>query len=220
MSLDLESDLVQYPSRAAGGTGTDAQRPELFFAPPPQYTYAPSPESFDQELAGLDLNLPFEAFGPFDDFLPPFIPIIPTPSALTYSTDSVHEVTSQYSSDFSQSDYPTPSDIESSYYSSNNGHYRTHDSIQSAGFSNGPPSAGILPFHSAEAQFDFGTSDLSPEVGISPEGFSNAMQSPPTSVVATPLPVHVKPDSEAQMAPTPDRPFKCHICPHCKAETI
>ncbi len=210
--MSFEPDLVQYPPAES----TDALRPELFFAPPPQHTDAPSPELFDQEVAGLDLNFPFEPFGPFkfDDFLPTFIPIISTPSALTYSTDSVHEVTS----DFSQSDYSIPSEIES-YYSSNNGLYRANDSIQSAGFSNGPPSESIPSLHSAEAQFDFGTSDLSPNIGISPVDLSTAMQ-PPTNVVPTPLLVHVTPDSEAQMAPVPDRPYKCPLCPHCKAETI
>jgi hypothetical protein len=212
--MSFESDLIQYPSTKS----TDAQRPELFFAPPPQHTDAPSPESFDREVAELDLNFPFEPFGPFDDFLPTFIPIISTPSALTYSTDSVHEVTSShYSSDFSQSDYSIPSEIES-YYSLNNGLYRTHDSIHPAFSSNGPPD--IPPLHPAEVQFDFGTSDLSPNVGISPEDLSTAMQPPPTSVVPTPLPVHVTPASEAQMAPASDRPYKCPLCPHCKAETI
>jgi hypothetical protein len=207
--------LVQYPSAES----TDALGPELFFAPPPQHTDAPSPELFDQEVAGLDLNLPFELFGPYNDFLPTFIPIISTPSALTYSTDSVHDVpSSHYSSDFSQSDYSIPSEIES-YYSSNNGDYRANDSSQSAVFSNGPPSESIPSLHSAEAQFDFGTSDLSPNIGISPVDLSTAIQ-PPTNVVPTPLPVHVTPDSEAQMAPVPDRPYKCPLCPHCKAETI
>jgi len=191
-----ESDRIQYPSTES----TDALRPELFFAPPPQHTDAPSPESFDQEVAELDLDLLFEQF----DFLPTFydtIPVISDPSALTYSTDSVQEVTSShYSSDFTQSDYPISSEIES-YYSLNNG-------------------------LSAEAQFD-STSDLSPNfVGISPEDssisapvpfsvplLSTAMQ-PPTSVVPAPLPVHVTPDSEAHtMAPAPDRQFKCPLCP-------
>ena len=150
-------------------------------------------------------------------FYPPSSRSFLPPSALTYSTDSVPEVTSShYSSDFSQSDYSIPSDIES-YYSSNNGLYRTHDSIQSAVFSYDPPS--IPPPHSAEAQFDFGTSDLSPNVGISPEDLSTAVQ-PPPSVVATPLPIHVTPDWEAQMASAPDKTFQCHLCPYCKAETI
>jgi hypothetical protein len=196
--------------------------PELFFAPPPQHTDAPPPESFDQdaelfgqEVAELDLNtIPFELLGPFHEILPTFIPIISTPSALTYSTDSVHEVSSYYySSDFSKSDYSIPSDIES-YYSSNNGLYGTHDSIQSTVFSNGPPS---IPLHSAEAQFEFGTSDLSPNVGIFPEDLSTAVQPPPTT---TPLPIHVTPDREAQVTLEPEKRFKCHLCPHCKAKTI
>jgi hypothetical protein len=221
--MSLESDLIQHPSTES----SDALRPELFFAPPPQHTDAPPPELFDQEVAVLDLDLPFEQF---EDFFTTFHNSIPavdsTPSALTYSTDSVHEVTSsQYSSDFTQSDYPIPSEIES-YFSLNNGNglYGTaHDSIHSADFSNGPPS--IPPLHPAEPKFDFGTSDLSPNfVGsppeIPPEDLFTVMQPRPTSVVPTPLPVHVTPDSEAQIAPAPDRPYKCPLCPRCKAETI
>ncbi|KAF8490812.1 hypothetical protein F5888DRAFT_1909823 [Russula emetica] len=233
-----ESDLIQYPSTESSSNSTpdrsskpaiqslptDALMPELFFAPPPQHTDAPSPESFDQEVAELDLDLLFEQF----DFLPTFydtIPVISDPSALTYSTESVQEVTSShYSSDFTQSDYPVPSEIEN-HYSSNNGLSGTHDFIDSDVFSNGPPST--QPLHPAEAQFDSGTSDLSPNfVGISPEDssisapvpfsvplLSTAMQ-PPTSVVPAPLPVHVTPDSEAHtMAPAPDRQFKCPLCP-------
>jgi hypothetical protein len=208
--MSSELDLIQYPFTE----GTDGLKPELFFAPPPQHTDAPSPDLFDQEVAGLDLDLPFKQFY---DFLPTLdsIPITSTPSALTYSTDSVHEVSSShYSSDFTQSDYSIPSEIES-YHSLNNGFYGTHDSIHSTVSFNGPP------FHPAEAQFDFGTSDLTPDfIGISPEDLSTAMQPPPASVVTTPLPVHVTPASEEQMAPAPDRPFKCPHCSHCKAETI
>ena len=198
--MSFESDPVQYPSTE----NTDALWPEPFFAPPPQHTEAPPPELFDQEVGELDLNFPFEQF---DDFLPTFydsIPVTSTPPALTYSTDS------QYSSDFTQSDYSIPSE---SYYSSDNGLYGTDDSIHPAVFSNGPPS---IPLHPADAQFDFVTSDLNSNViGISPRDLSIAMKSPPT-----PLPVHVTPASEVQMAPASDRPFKCPHCPHCKAETI
>ena len=197
--MSFKSDPVQYPSAES----TDALWPEHFFAPPPQHTDAPPPELFDQEVAELDLNFLFEQF---DGFLPTSydsIPDIFTPSALTSSTDS------QYSSDFTQSDYSIPSEIES-YYSSDNGLYGMHDSIHSAVPSNGPPSIPLL--HPAEPQFDFGTLDLTPDVGISPEVLSTAMQPP--------LPVHVAPPLEAQVAPASDRPFKCPLCPHCKAETI
>jgi len=205
--MSFESDLIQ-----------DL---ELFYAPPPQHTIAPSPEIFDQEVAELDLDSPFQ----FDDFFTAFydtIPVVSTPSALTYSTDTVHGVTSSHhSSDFTQSDYSIPSEIES-YYSLNNGPYGSHDSSPSAVFSNGLPY--IPPLHPSKAELDFGTSDLSPNfVGISPEDLSTAMQ-PTPSGTTTPLPVHVTPDSEAQMAPAPDtgRPFKCPHpgCPHCKAKTI
>jgi hypothetical protein len=158
---------------------TDALSPEpfSFFAPPPQHTDAPPPDDFDEELdqdlGGLDPDFPFV-------FSPAFyqsIPTISTPSALTYSTD---EISSYYSSDFTQSDYSIPSEIDSTL---NNGLYEAHVSIHPAVFSNDLPS--IQPHHPAEAQFDFRTSDLSPNICISPEDLSIAMQ-PPTSVV----PIH------------------------------
>jgi hypothetical protein len=217
----FEPDLDQYTFTES----TDAPGPELFFAPPPQHTDAPSPESFDQEVAGLDLDFSFD----FDlnKISPTFydstgIPVISTPSTLTYySTDSIPEVTSShYSSDFTQSEYSIPSEIES--YSSlsnalNEAHVTTHPDI----FFDNPPSD--QPLHPAEAQIesiDFGTSDISPNVGISPEDLFTAKQPPPTIVVPAALPVHVTPDSEAEMAPALDRPFKCPLCPLCKSETI
>jgi hypothetical protein len=206
--MSFEEDFIQY----------DALRSELFFAPPPQHTDAPSCESFDQDVAELDLDLPFQQI---DDFFRTFVPIISSgPSTLTYSTDSVDEVASSslYTSDLSQSDYSILSEIDN-YYSLNNGLDGTHDSIHPTVFSNGPPS--ISPFHLAEAQFDFdfGTSDFSPNVEISPEDLPSALQ-PSMSVVPAPLPVHATPDSEAQKAPTPEKPFKCPFCHHCKAEAI
>lgn len=217
--MPLDSDLIQYPSAEC----TDELRPDLFFAPPPQHADAPPPELFDQEVARLDLDLPFEQFEDFFTTFNDTIPVIYTPSTLTYSTDSVREVTSsQYSSDFTQSDYPIASEIES-YFSMNSRLYETPDSIHSADFSNGPPSIHPLRPAEPEAQFDFETSDLSPNfVGISPEDLSTAVQPPPTSVVPAPLPVHVTPDSEAPFAPASDsdRPYKCPLCSHCKAETI
>ena len=216
--MSFESDLIQDSST----TSTDALGLELFFAPPPQHTDAPSPEIFDQEVAELDLDFPFK----FDDFSAAFygtIPVVSTPSALTYTTDSVHGVTtSHYSSDFTQSEYSIPSEIES-YYSLNNGPYGSHDSSPSAAFSNGPSS--IPSIHLSKAEPDFGTSDLSPNfVGISPEDLSTAMQPTPSgTTVPIPLPVHVTPDSVAQApAPDNDRPFKCPHpgCRHCKAKTF
>jgi hypothetical protein len=138
---------------------------------------------------------------------------------LTYSTICVDGSTSSHhSSDFAQSDHLISSAIDG-YFSLNNGPYGTHDTIPSAVFSNGPPS--IPRPHQAEA-FNFGTSDLGPNLfGISPEE-STDMQ-PPTSDVPTPLPVHVMPDLEAQMALAQldrpigtrrkkSKPFECRSC--------
>ncbi|KAN0118541.1 hypothetical protein V8E52_004964 [Russula decolorans] len=201
--MSFELDLIQSPSTGS----TDALRPGLFFPPPPQHLDAPSPELFDKEVAELDLDFAFEAFEPVDESFATIhdsITVISAPS----STSAVYGDT--YSSDFTKSDYLIPSEIES-YYSLNNVLYGTHGYIHSAVFSNSPPS--IPPLHPAEVQFDFGTSDLSLNfVGISSEDLSTAM--PPTSVVPTLLPVHVTPCSEAQIAPTSDRPFKCPHSPH------
>lgn len=194
---------------------TDAPFISGLLFPPSQLPDAPSPESFDQEFAELELCLPFDSeqsdglFTTFRDFRP----IISTPSVST-STICVYGATpSTYSPDITRSGYFIPSELDEGYLSLNNGPYGTHDSIHSAVFSNGPPS--IPPPHPAQAQFEFGTSDLSPNlIGISPEYLSAGIQSSPA------LSVHVTPDLEAQPLPIPNRPFKCPHSPHCKAETI
>jgi hypothetical protein len=207
----FESDPIRDPSIES----TDTLMPDLPFDPPAQHTDAPSSEFFDQDFAGLDLDLQFVQFGNFSPTFYGSKPIISTPPALTYSTDS-EVASSYYSSDFSQSDYSIPSEVESLYLLDNGlyGMQPMHNPIHSAVFS------AIPPLHPAEAQFDFGTLDLNPNVGISPEDLSIAVQPPPTIVVPTPLPVQVMPASEAQMAPEQDRPFKCPQCPQSKAETI
>jgi hypothetical protein len=131
--MSFVPNLIQSPSTESA----DALRPGLFFAPPPQHTDAPSPESFDQEVAELDLDFAFE---PIDEFfttfrdsmrpMPDSIPFISTP-ALTYSTVAVYGATSSYcSSDFTQLNHSILSKIES-YSLLNNGLYGTHDSIHS-----------------------------------------------------------------------------------------
>ena len=217
--MSFKSDLIQFPSTTERTVSTDELRPGLFFAPAPQHTDAPPPELFDQEVSELDLDF---ALKPIDEFfttfrdsvrtIPDSIPFISAPLPSTDSTVAVYG--GNHSSDFAKSDYLTSPEIESNYSLNNDGYYGTHGFIHSPVFSNGQPS--IPPLHPAEAQFDSGTSDLSPNfVGISPEDLSTATQ-PPQPI---PLPVHVTPDSEAQMAPAPDRPFKCPHSPHCKAET-
>ena len=209
VNMSFESDRIQSPCTES----TDTLGAGLFFAPAPQHPDAPPPELFDQEVAELDLD--FEKFPIFRNSIqtiPDIIPCISTPVALTDSTIAVYGGT-----DFTKSNNLTRLEIES-YYSLNSGLYGTHGSIQSTVFSNDPPS--VPPLHPAEAQLDSETSDLSPNlVGISSEDLSTAMQPTPTGVVPTPLPAHVAPASEAQMAPAPDKPSKCPQSPHCKAET-
>ena len=210
--MSFEPDLIQRPSI---GSTDGLFTPGLFFAPP-QQPDAPSPELFDQELAELDLYLPFEQFDElFTTTFHDFSPVTPTP--LTDSTICVYGA-SHYSPNSARPDYSISSEVEIEgygYCSLNNGLYGTHVSMHSAIFSNGPPSAQSLD--PAEAQFNFGTSTLGPNfLEIPPEDLSIAMQ-PPTG---TPLPVHRTSDLEVQMAPAPDRPFKCSHPSHCKAETI
>ena len=167
----------------------DALERESSFAPLPQHTDALAPEAFDQFVADAesDPNYPIE-----QQFLPGSIPIILTPSALTNPTD--HELTTSYYSlsDFTQSDYSIPSDI-SSLSSLNDELYGVHVSIPSPTFPNDPPSIQPQALHPDEAQFDFWTPDLSPNIGISPEDLSTVVKPPTTSVVFTPPPVHVTP---------------------------
>jgi hypothetical protein len=134
-SMSFEQDFIPYPS----SQGTDAMGPDLFFAPDPQLAFAPSPESFDREVDNEEFDLEL-SLKEFDDFFATFgdtIPVVPTPSVVTDSTESVY--TSQYSCDLTPSDYSIPSEIESrgSVY---DGLYSTHASVYSAAFSDPLPS--------------------------------------------------------------------------------
>jgi hypothetical protein len=134
-SMSFEQDFIPYPS----SQGTDVMGPDLFFAPDPQLAFAPSPESFDREVDNEEFDLEL-SLKEFDDFFATFgdtIPVVPTPSVVTDSTESVY--TSQYSCDLTPSDYSIPSEIESrgSVY---DGLYSTHASVYSAAFSDPLPS--------------------------------------------------------------------------------
>jgi len=144
--MSLEPDFIQYPS----SKGADAIKADFFFAPDPQLAVGPSPETFDQEVDNdqeveeFDLELSFKQF---DDFFATFhdtIPVVPTPSVVTHSTESAYEVSSQYSCDLTLSDYSIPSEIESRG-SVNDGLYSTHASVYTAAFSDSllptPPSS-------------------------------------------------------------------------------
>jgi hypothetical protein len=116
-----------------------------FFGPDPPVVDAPSSAAFDEdvdndkEVGELDLELSFKNM---DDIFATFhdsIPAAPTPSesAVTYSTESLYELSSQYSCDPTSSDYSIPSEIESR--GSNDG-----TSDYSAPYANGPPSIDIV----------------------------------------------------------------------------
>jgi hypothetical protein len=197
--MSFEPDFIQYPS----SKGTDAIKadifaPDSFFAPDPQLADAPSPETFDlevdndKEFGEFDLELSFKHF---DDFFATFrdtIPVAPTPSAVTHSTESAYEVSSsQYSCDITPSEYSIPSEIESCS-SVNDGLYSTHASVYSAAFSNSLPS--IPPPSPAKAV-------------VVQESTSVALSGLSAAVHMVPYEAH-----------RPVKPFKCHLCPHCESE--
>ncbi|KAF8465222.1 hypothetical protein DFH94DRAFT_359017 [Russula ochroleuca] len=201
--MSPKSDFFQYfPSESP-----DAGLP--FFAPPPPPADAPSPESFDREVDEEVTELDPWTFDQFDDFLSTFhnnVSAVSASPSLIYSTDSTYGIdSSQYSYDLTPSVYSSPSDIESGS-SVNNGLYTMNDAIYSAVFSDGP--LPFLPVNPAEPQSDYGTSD---SVGTSPADLSVMQQ----SVAPTPLPVNVRPDSEAEK--TQAKPFKCPHCPFASA---
>jgi hypothetical protein len=195
--MSFEPDFIQYPS----SKGTDAMKadiffaPDAFFAPDPQLADAPSPETFDlevdndKEFGEFDLELSFKQF---DDFFATFhdtIPVAPTPSAVTHSTESAYEVSSsQYSCDLTPSEYSIPSEIESCS-SVNDGLYSTHASVYSAAFSDSLPS-------------------------IPPPSPAKTVALQESASVALSATVHVVPYE----AHRPVKPFKCHLCPHCESE--
>ena len=185
-----------------------------FFAPDPQLAFAPSPDSFDQEVDNdaeverFDLELSFKQF---DDFFAAFhdtIPVVPTPSAVTDSTDSVYdsEVTfSQYSCGPTLSDYSIPSELESRG-PVNNVVYDTHPSVYSATFSDFLPS--IPPPGPAKALTPYGTLDLDP----------NSVAVQESATVALSAAVHVVPDKVR--GPIKPFKFKCSLCPFSESETM
>jgi hypothetical protein len=184
--MSFELDFIQYPS----SKGTDAMEADLFFAPDPQPAYAPSSESFDQEVDNdkefeeLDLEFSFKQFDDFFANLRDTIPVVPTPSDMTHLTESVYS--SQYSYD--PTDYSIPSETE--YRGSlNDGFYGTHAPVYSAAFSNSPPP-------------------------IPPPSPAKAVAVQESATVSVSAAVHMVPDE----AHGPVKPFKCLQCPFCESE--
>src|SRR5712691_5652752 len=98
--MSRESDLIQHPSTESTD---ELSRPGPFFDPLPQYTDAPPPELFDQEVAELDsfLQSALEQFDEYFTAVHHSIPAISTPPPLTYSTICVYGAnSSHHSSDF------------------------------------------------------------------------------------------------------------------------
>jgi NAD-dependent dihydropyrimidine dehydrogenase PreA subunit len=190
--MSFQPDLIQYPS----SKGADAMKADLFFAPDPQLAVAPPPEIFDQEVDNdkeveeFDLELSFKEFDDFFATVCDTIPVVPTPSVVTHSTESAYEVSSQYSSDFTLSEYSIPSEIESRD-SVNDGLYSTHASVYSSALS-----------------------DFTQSIPAPSPAKAVAVQE---STVALSAAVHVVP-GEARKAHGPVKPFKCPHCRFCESE--
>ena len=136
--MSFESDPFSYFPEEI----TDAENADLgFFAPPPQSADAPSPESFDKDIEGLNLNHNW-SFDQYDDFLSSFrdtIPAVFTPSTETYSTESTYGL-SQYAENIAPSVYSNSSEIATRGSETDEGLYNVDTSIFSSAFSNGMPS--------------------------------------------------------------------------------
>ena len=142
--------------------------PDTFFAPDPQLADAPSPETFDlevdnnKEVEGFDLE---SSLRQFDDLFATFrdtVPVVPTPSVVTYSTESTYDVSSQYSCDLTLSDYSIPSDIGSRGSVSDS--FSPPTSFYSATFSDFSPS--IPPLSPSKAVTGQESAAVSPSAAV------------------------------------------------------
>jgi hypothetical protein len=144
-----------------------------------------------------------------------------TPSALTYSTESDSEPTPSQYSGFEPSDYSTPSDIVTGGWSAEQQFYSPHDSVYSDVISNGSMSFGSLPpsppLNPVDARADYGTSNPYQSLFAEAEDLPFALQQLAIVIPPTPHCVQVMPDTQAYA--TPDRPFKCPLCPFSKANS-
>ena len=177
-------------------------------------------ESFDKDIEAMeDLFRTSHWFSPpvqdtFSYYHDTSLPDLSTPSTLTYSTESDYELSpSQY--DFAPSDYSTPPDVVTGGWSPEQ-FYSAPDSIYSDGISNGPSSFELPPsptLNPVDAHSDYGTSNPYQSLfEITDPSFT--LQQPATVVSPTHDCVQVMPDTQAYA--TPDRPFKCPLCPFGK----
>jgi hypothetical protein len=166
-------------------------------------------ESFERYIGEIELDWSFQQF---QDNLSNFrdtLPVITTPSSLTYSTETDSEFApSQGSYGFAPSHYSIPSEI-ATRGSAEHGVYGAFCSDVaydgSLSFGPLPPSPPLDP---AEAYIDYGTSDPSRSFfNVSPEEPSLAMQQSTTIVAPAPQSVRVMPDSQTQVKPA--KPFRC-----------
>ena len=134
--MSLESDPFSYFPEEI----TDAENADLgFFAPPHQPADALSPESFDKDIEGLNLNWSLDQYDDFLSSVRDAVPTVFTPSTLTYSTDSGYEF-SQYAEKIAPSVYSNSSEIATRGSETDEGLYNVDTSIFSSAFFNGMPS--------------------------------------------------------------------------------
>lgn len=210
--MSFEQDLIWYPEEYPPSSA-DERKADLFFAPAPQVAYAPSPDTFDLEVDNyggfeeFDLESSSKQIDHFFDTYR-YIPAVPTPSAVSHSTESLYEVSSQYSG------CPTLSDCSISTFLSeneflgsvNDGLYSPHSSEYSAAFSDSPSSVPLSPANMAI--FDYGTLNLDPNLVAAQEYIFVG------SAVA-----HVVPDKAHEPVKRESvKRFKCPFCPHSEPE--
>ena len=196
--ISLETDYIPYPS----SKGKDAIRvePDLFFAPDPdtQLAFAPSPESFDRDFdkEEFDLELSFKEFDNFFATLGHTIPVAPTPSAVTDSTDSTESVySSQYSCGLTPSEYSSVYQVGQSFFSTNQN--------AAAGCEQYPiPSE---PYNTYPSVYSAAFSDPLPSI---PPG------SPEVKAAA------VQESDEAHKVHGPVKLFKCYRCSFCESDAL
>jgi hypothetical protein len=189
-----------------------------FFAPLPQAD-APSAESFDNEIEGLEFDetVPLPAldntFSTFRDSTPVFT----SPSVFSHSTESGYDIAaSEYSYvHYPPSNYSMPLDMafQGVRVGSEYGGIETmHDPMYPSPFPNDfgalPPSPSASPpLRLAKAQSDYGPSKppRHPHLAISPENLSLPQNTTPAV-----LTVQATPDTQRHSGPG-----RMHQCPNC-----
>ena len=180
-------------------------------------------ESFEKDIGEIELDWSFQQFHDNFSNFRDTLPVITTPSSLTYSTESESEpALSQYSYGFvsSSSEYSIPSEI-AIRGQAEHGIHAIHDAICSDVVSNDPSSFGPLPpfppSHPIEAHSDYGISDpYRPFFDISPEELPLALQQSTTNATAALHSTTSVQDGQTRVPPV--KPYRCTLCSYGKAD--